>query len=116
MDLSHLLWFHAAINGVNALVSLPLALGMVPTNPWWGYRVGDYRTWTDARWRRVNRVLGVRMAWGCGLLALLAAGGAWYVGEGTPRRGNGLMVVPILLLLAVVAWAAIGARREAARP
>jgi uncharacterized membrane protein len=72
-----LLVFYVAIGVVLVLVSIPLLLGKIPPNPYYGFRVaatlGDPKVWYET-----NRYSAKRLVV-AGLSIVLAAVGLWFV-------------------------------------
>jgi hypothetical protein len=68
-----LLWLFLAVGGVIALVSVPLILGRIGPNPWYGFRVKKTRD-DPAAWFAANRYAASRMLAGSGLFMAVAVG------------------------------------------
>jgi hypothetical protein len=116
MNLTAMLTFHAGIEVLVCLLALPLAWGWIPVNDFYGYRLGDYRAWSADKWYRVHRVMGRRLAWGTGVLAVIYGLLAWW-GPVVPRsQFAGAVVGMIVPLVIVVVLAYRASRREAQRP
>lgn len=115
MDLAPMLTFQVVLHAVVALVALPLACGWVPVNDFYGYRIGEYRSWPPETWYRVNRVFGRRLGLGAGLVAGAYALLAWWGPTVTRQQFSGMAVALVLPLVVVMGLAHLRARREAQR-
>lgn len=84
-------------------IALPLALGRVPPNPWYGFRVG--RATEDQRaWYAANRASG---RWLAGAGCALAAAAVVNVILGT-LAGLAAMINALVLTLGIIAAVAAG--------
>jgi len=109
--MEHMIWFYAFMGILLILASVPMIIGTVPPNRWYGFRTP--RTQSDPKvWYPANRIAGQYLAF-AGLLIVLATLGVMLLQKQiTPATGaTVLLIVTIGLIAAATVLSFVALRR-----
>ena len=106
-----MIWFYAVMGIVLILASVPMIIGSVPPNRWYGFRTP--RTQSDPKvWYPANRIAGQYLAFAGLLIELATLGVVLLHKQITPAAGaTVLLVVGIGSIVAATTLSFIALRR-----
>ena len=90
--MENLIWFYAVMGILLILASVPMIIGTVPPNRWYGFRTP--RTQSDPKvWYPANRIAGQYLAFAGLLMELATLGVALLHKQMTPATGATILIV-----------------------
>lgn len=109
--MEHMIWFYAVMGIVLILASVPMIIGSVPPNRWYGFRTP--RTQSDPKvWYPANRIAGQYLTFAGLLIELATLGVALLHKQMTPAAGaTVLLAVGLGAIVAATTLSFIALRR-----